>query len=176
MGGQDKGLLLWQGQPMARHVYQVLRQITPSVYISANRSLNFYEQLAPGHVLPDPENIRYEGPLAGLLTGLKVAAEKGHQAVLICPCDTPEITPAILRQLITTWQKQPDRPAIAQSQNRTHPLHGVYPVALMDNLQAWLNNGNRKVMTFTNASKAVLVNCPEAQQALKNRNTPSDLK
>src|SRR5690554_3861395 len=96
MGGQDKGMLPWQGQSMANWVYKALQSVTPQVLVSANRSLNNYEQLAPGHVLQDPENLQHQGPLAGLLTGLKAAAEKGATGVLVCPCDTPGITPATL--------------------------------------------------------------------------------
>lgn len=175
MGGQDKGMLNWQGQPMARWVYKALSAVAPEVFISANRSLNDYEHLAPGHVLPDPENFHYQGPLAGLLTGLKAAAREGASAVLVCPCDTPGITPATLDALVTAWEAQPERPVIAESEGRTHPLHGVYPVSLMVSLQQWLESGNRRVMGFAESVGAVVVVCPEAGEVFRNRNKPADL-
>ena len=93
MGGQDKGLVPWQGKAMAEWVLQALRTITPAVFVSANRSLPDYERLAPGRILEDPPELRDQGPLAGLLTGLKAAETQGAEAVLVCPCDTPGITP-----------------------------------------------------------------------------------
>lgn len=175
MGGQDKGMLPWQGQPMARWVYQALSAITPEVFISANRSLNDYEKLAPGHVLQDPEGLHYQGPLAGLLTGLKAAASEGATAVLVCPCDTPGITPVTLDALVSAWRVQPARPVIAESDGRTHPLHGVYPVSLMVDLQQWLESGNRRVMGFAESVGVTVVGCPEAGEIFSNRNKPTDL-
>lgn len=175
MGGQDKGMLCWQGEPMARWVYKALSTVTPEVFISANRSLNAYEQLAPGHVLRDPQHLHHHGPLAGLLAGLEAAAGGGASAVLVCPCDTPGITQATLGALITAWQAQPDRPAIAESEGRTHPLHGVYPVTLEVSLRHWIESGNRRVMGFAESAGAAVVDCPEAGEAFRNRNSPGDL-
>ncbi|MFW5825478.1 MAG: molybdenum cofactor guanylyltransferase MobA [Marinobacter sp.] len=174
MGGQDKGMVPWQGRPMAAWGCEALAAVTPSVFISANRSLDDYEKLAPGHVLQDPEDLRGHGPLAGLLTGLKAAGQRGADAVLVCPCDTPGITPATLDALILAWRTQPDRPAIAESDGRTHPLHGVYPVILTGELESWLNSGNRRVMGFANSVGAVAVECPGAGEAFRNRNRPED--
>ncbi|HCW91526.1 MAG TPA: molybdenum cofactor guanylyltransferase [Marinobacter sp.] len=176
MGGQDKGLLPWQGQPMAQRVYRTLKNLTPRVYISANRSLEDYEQLAPGHILRDPENLTDQGPLAGLLTGLRKASEQGAEAVLVCPCDTPDINPATLSALITAWQTCPDRPAIAESNGRIHPLHGVYPVGLMGCLECYLKSGERRVVTFAERVGAIALNCPETEAVFRNRNKPEDLK
>ncbi|MGM0570830.1 molybdenum cofactor guanylyltransferase MobA [Marinobacter sp.] len=175
MGGQDKGMLPWQGQPMARWVFRALATVTPEVFISANRSLGDYEQLAPGHVLQDPRNFCHQGPLAGLLAGLRAAAREGATAVLVCPCDTPGITPATLDALVIAWESRPDRPVIAESEGRTHPLHGVYPVNLMVPLQQWLESGNRRVMGFAKSAGAVVVDCPEAGEVFRNRNKPDDL-
>lgn len=176
MGGQDKGLLPWQGKPMAHRVYQTLNTLIPRVYISANRSLEDYEHLAPGHVLRDTPQHADQGPLAGLLTGLGKASEQGAEAVLVCPCDTPDITPATLGALITAWQTCPDRPAIAENNGRMHPLHGVYPVSLMTKLEDYLKAGERRVVTFAERVGAITVDCPETEDVFRNRNKPEDLR
>lgn len=175
MAGADKGMACWRGRPMAEHVLRALKTVTPRTYISANRSLQDYENLAPGHVVQDPENLQGQGPLAGLLTGLKVAEQQGAEAVLVCPCDTPGITPATLGALVTAWQTQPDRPAIAENNGRTHPLHGVYPVGLMLALDNWLKSDNRRVMGFAKSVGAVAVECPETDEVFRNRNRLEDL-
>lgn len=175
MGGRDKGMVPWRGRPMAHWVYQALIAVTDDVLISANRSLAEYQQLAPGKVVEDPDCLRDQGPLAGLLTGLTAAANRGAQAVLICPCDTPGITPATLGALVLAWRAHPDRPAIAESDGRIHPLHGVYPVTLIAELQDELDSGNRRVMGFARAVGAIAVDCPEAGEVFRNRNRPEDL-
>ena len=176
MGGQDKGLVPWQGKAMAEWVLQALRTIPPAVFVSANRSLPDYERLAPGRILEDPPELRDQGPLAGLLTGLKAAETQGAEAVLVCPCDTPGITPGTLSALVTAWQTQPDRPAIAEHNGRLHPLHGVYPVNVMVELDRWLALDNRRVMGFAESVGAVAVDCPEADEVFKNRNNFRDLE
>ncbi|TNE76037.1 MAG: molybdenum cofactor guanylyltransferase [Gammaproteobacteria bacterium] len=175
MGGHDKGLLNWKGRPMAEWVYRALKSVVAPILISANRSLSAYEQMAPGHVYPDTPDNTGEGPLAGLLRGLIEAEHLGAQAVLVCPCDTPDITPATLSALVEAWKIQPDRPVVAECDGRTHPLHGVYPVSVLAQLGEWLGSGNRRVMKFAESVNAVVVDCPEAGAAFRNRNRPEDL-
>ena len=175
MGGADKGIALWQGEPMAQWVLRALASVTPRFFISANRSLDAYQALAPGRVLTDLEHLQDQGPLAGLLTGLIAARQHGASAVLVCPCDTPGITSTIFQNLINVWAKQPSRPAVAQNHGRIHPLHGVYPVSLIGGLDNWLATDNRRVMGFIKSVGAVTVDCPEAEEVFKNRNRPEDL-
>ncbi len=175
MGGVDKGAVLWEGEPMAQWVLRALRAVTPSCFISANRSVQGYQSSAPGRILADLEYLQGQGPLAGLLTGLIAARQQGASAVLVCPCDTPSITPEIFQDLINAWEKQPSRPAIAENHGRIHPLHGVYPVSLIEVLEQWLATGNRRVMGFVKSAGAVTVNCPDAAEVFKNRNRPEDL-
>ncbi len=176
MAGIDKGMAPWHGAPMAQWVYRALNTVTSMVYISANRSLADYEKLAPGRILPDPPRLQNQGPLAGLLTGLIAAEQRGAEAVLVCPCDTPGITPGTLDALATAWQAQPGRPAIAENNGRIHPLHGVYPVSLIVELDNWLKSDNRRVMGFAASVGAVAVDCPETEEVFRNRNRTEDLE
>lgn len=176
MGGLDKGLVPWRGKTMAEWVLRALKAVAPVIFLSANRSLAAYERLAPGHVLQDPPELKDQGPLAGVLAGLKAAESQGAEAVLVCPCDTPGITPDTLSALVTAWQAQPDRPAIAEHNGRLHPLHGVYPVSLIVELDRWLASGNRRVMGFAASVGAVAVDCPETNEVFKNRNSLKDLE
>jgi len=84
MGGVDKGLQPFNGQPLALHA---MRRLTPQVgpiMVNANRNLAEYEALgAP--VWPD-SLADHAGPLAGFLTGLEHCATPW---LLTVPCDTP---------------------------------------------------------------------------------------
>lgn len=176
LGGRDKGMVPWQGRPMAAWVYDTLKSVASPALISANRSLDDYRQLAPNRVFEDEEAVRGQGPLAGLLTGMKQAATLGVDAVLVCPCDTPEITPEVLSCLVDAWRKAPKHPVIAEYEGRAHPLHGVYPVSLAPLLEKQLQEGNRRVMVFAELAGAIKVKCEDAVQAFKNRNRPEDLE
>lgn len=84
MGGRDKGLQPFQGEPLAAHVLRRLQPQVGRVLISANRHADAYAALgAPviGDTLAD-----FPGPLAGMLAGLQ-AIETDY--LLTVPCDSP---------------------------------------------------------------------------------------
>lgn len=175
MGGRDKGWVEYRGRPMAQWVFEALALTCSPVLISANRSLDRYEALAPGLVFEDfPEN-QGQGPLAGLLRGLVAAETLGATAVMVSPCDTPDITPALFRTLVEAWQSRPCRPILAESEGRIHPLHGVYPVALAETLAETLRTGERRVMGFARSVGAEGVSLPGSEALFHNRNRPEDM-
>lgn len=174
MGGKDKGMLHWRGRPMAVWVGQALRAATGTLLISANRSLGDYGGL--GEVVTDAPEFAGQGPLAGLLAGLQQACARGYAAALVCPCDTPGVTPALLNRLVQAWQSAPERPVIARCDGRDHPLHGVYPVAVAAALARQLRDNNRRVMVFARSQQAKSVVCPAAAELFTNRNRPQDLQ
>jgi len=176
LGGRDKGMEPWQGAPMAQWVLNALAEVVSPVLISANRSLSDYEKLTPGNVLEDSPELKGQGPLAGLLTGMRHAASLGAKAVLVSPCDTPEITSEVLSDLISAWYQEPEKPVLAECEGRVHPLHGVYPVTLAPLLERHLESGNRRVMVFTEAAGARKLECLNVARAFKNRNQPKDFE
>jgi len=173
MNGKDKGLMHWHDRPMAHWVAEALSAVTTPLLISANRSLKDYRLL--GHVLQDAPDLKGQGPLAGLLAGLTEAQKQGFDAVLVCPCDTPGIQPEVFRQLTDAWHEQPEYPVIAQCAGRSHPLHGVYPVSLINLLETQLRDENRRVMVFAETAGARTLDCPDAEETFQNRNRPEDL-
>lgn len=80
MGGMDKGLVDYQGQPMIEHV---LSRITPQVdqvMINANRNLDRYQQY--GVPVITDETDQFDGPLAGMQAGMRHAK---HDWILSVP-------------------------------------------------------------------------------------------
>ncbi|WP_189576136.1 molybdenum cofactor guanylyltransferase MobA [Marinobacter zhanjiangensis] len=153
MGGVDKGLVDWHGRPLVARVLDALAPVVTAVWISANRSLEEY-RLYSDHLISDSDGFQWQGPMAGLLAGLRAAAECGADAVLVSPCDTPNVTPELFRTLYDAYQDEPGVAVIVRSGDRLHPLHGVYPVSLVPELEKRLRAGNRKVMAFVEAAGA----------------------
>lgn len=159
---------------MAQWVFNALSAVASPVMVSANRSLAEYRKLAPGYVFEDAPELFGQGPLAGLLTGMKQASLLGAHAVLVSPCDTPEIVPKVFSDLIYAWRQAPEKPVVVMCEGRIHPLHGVYPVALAPLLEQQLESGNRRVMVFARAAGVETLNCTGSADAFKNRNRPED--
>ena len=84
MQGADKGLVEWQGRPLALHALERLQPQVGSLAINANRNLPTY-QAWQVPVWPDADD-RYPGPLAGLLAGLTHCTTDWLVTV---PCDSP---------------------------------------------------------------------------------------
>jgi len=176
MGGADKGLMSWLGVPMAHRIFAELDRVVAPVLVSANRNLEQYQALAPGLVFVDGEEFRGQGPLAGLHRGMVEARRLGGQAVLVCPCDTPDMTADVFSRLLEAWRADPDHPLVAECEGRVHPLHGIYPVSCAPLLEQLLGEGNRRVMAFARMAGVRSLNCDQAAEAFRNRNYPEDLQ
>ncbi|WP_232462708.1 NTP transferase domain-containing protein, partial [Pseudomonas fragi] len=86
MGGQDKGLVTWQGQPLIAYAQRAARPLTDDLIISCNRNHDQYARFADQ--LVSDGNDDFAGPLAGIRAGLAAAR---HPHLLVLPCDVPNI-------------------------------------------------------------------------------------
>ena len=109
MGGQDKGLVSLQGKPLAVHVRDRLAPQVGSLLLNANRSIQAYSELGFEVVSDLVEG--FEGPLAGILTGLNSASTEW---VLFSACDTPWVPKDLAERL---WQ------AVGQSRDGVAVAH-----------------------------------------------------
>ena len=114
MGGADKGLLMWRGQPLVAHVLAAARPQSAQQLISANRNRAAYAALGVP-VLADASG---QGPLAGLAT-LLAAAEPGWLWGL--PCDAPIIPADLAARLLACAQAAQAPAAFLHDGERAHP-------------------------------------------------------
>ena len=126
MGGRDKGLVPYEGRPLAAWVLQRLVAQTAQQFVIANRNLADYAELLnqahatlPANrpaVEPDAPHLpRASGPLAGILTALQRTETPW---LMVVPCDTPRL-PATL-----AVNRQQARSAAARDQ---HDVDAVIP-------------------------------------------------
>lgn len=175
MGGQDKGLLDWRGEPMVARILAAMQPLVAEVMISANRSLAAYRAFAP-RVERDLPDFPAQGPLSGLLSAMTLARSLGYVALLVCPCDTPALTTDVLRRLLQAAGPFPGRPTVTTVAGRLHPLHGVFPVSLMPALAECLARDERRVRVFLDAANVQTVDFSDQAEAFLNCNTEADLK
>lgn len=168
MGGQDKGLLLLHGTPLYQHVLKRLAPQVERLCINANRHLSLYQQ--SGYpVFSDLPN-QYAGPLAGILTGLKTITSDW---AIFAPCDVPNLPHDLVTRL---WEgKQAHLAAYASDGERDHPTLLLIHRDLAPMLEAYLEQGDRKLMLFLTRIDAVSVSFADQPLAFQNLNTPDDL-
>ena len=171
MGGQDKGLLEWHGQPLIAHLHKQARALTDDLIISCNRNHDRYATYAD-HLVGDVE-AGFQGPLAGILAGLNQAR---HAHMLVLPCDAPSVDATLLHTLISIAQETPERPLMIRQDEQWQPLFCVLPKSLYPALLAQWNNGERSPRHALLQLNALAYLCAADDPRLSNLNTPALLK
>ncbi|BDX03235.1 molybdenum cofactor guanylyltransferase [Marinomonas pontica] len=172
MSHQDKGLMHYQGTPMALLVGQALRHVADHVFVNANRNYEQYSELG-FDVVADEEAYLGMGPLSGLMACLNTA-NSSH--LLISPCDTPCITHEAFTLLQQVCISAPESIYYLSDSLGIHPLHAILPVAsARASLSVFLSTGNRhSVMAFYDYFGCESVEWKYSDQLL-NVNTPQQL-
>jgi molybdopterin-guanine dinucleotide biosynthesis protein A len=167
MGGQDKGLIEWQGEPLIAHLQRKVRPLTDDLIISCNRNRERYATFADQLVMDDDGD--FPGPLAGIRAGLKAAR---HAHVLVLPCDVPRIDKALLQDMLTTADLQREKPLMLRHGEHWEPLLCVIPVALSPAFETAWHAGERSPGRVMRSLDAVALQCPDNDPRLANLNTP----
>lgn len=181
MGGVDKGLQLFNGEPLALHAIRRLGPQVGRLMVNANRNIADYEIFGVP-VWPD-SLADYAGPLAGFLTGLEHCATPW---LLTVPCDTPLFPTDLAARLAEAVVAGNAEIAIAAAPEavegdvalRPQPVFCLLRADLRDSLQRYTEAGGRKVHTWTAQHRTV--HAPfdrpgDALDAFFNANTLAEL-
>jgi molybdenum cofactor guanylyltransferase len=182
MGGGDKGLLDLGGRPMLAHVVERLAPQVGRMVINANGDPARFAPLGLPVVADTLAD--FPGPLAGVLAGMRWSRANVPQARWIATAagDAPLLPRDLVACCLEAVQECPGGIALAQSAGELHPVIGLWPVALADDLEAQLRAGVRKVLDWTDRHGTVAV--PFAMLKLAgaeidpffNANTPQELE
>lgn len=139
MGGAEKSLATLGGRPLIAHAIDRLRPQVSWLALNANGDPRRFGDLglpvlADG--IPD-----FPGPLAGILAGMRWAAVHGCETVASVAVDTPFFPTDLVARLSAARAHPSNGPALAASGGRLHPVFGLWPVALADDLDAFLRKG-----------------------------------
>jgi len=167
MGGQDKGLVEWRGEPLIAHLHRQSRDLTDDLIISCNRNPERYAPYADQLVHDDVGD--FPGPLAGIRAGLKAAR---HPYLLVLPCDVPNIDSDLLGNMRESASQHPDRPLMIRHGEHWEPLLCVIPRALAGAFEHAWHGGERSPGRIMRTLHAVALQCPADDPRLANLNTP----
>lgn len=178
--GTDKAFLDIGGETILAHV---VRRLGPQVSeITLNAPADFPNPLGL-RLLPDRISGQI-GPLAGVFSGLRDILDRGLQAthLLTAPSDSPFVPVDLVRRL-EAEAGDPNAIVIAASDGRDHPVFGLWPVSIADDLETWLSDpDNRRIKDFLRRHRVVTAEFPMigTQHGLLdpffNINTPEDLQ
>jgi molybdopterin-guanine dinucleotide biosynthesis protein A len=177
MGGGDKALIRIGGATILDRVLACLSAQCAGVAINANGDPSrFGDTGAP--VLPDRVT-GFVGPLAGVLTGLDYLADKGPgiEWLLTVPGDCPFLPDDLVESLHRARRAAGTPLACAKSGTWRHPVVGLWPVALRQDLRhALTEEGLRKIEVWTSRHGVAIGEWPLAPvDPFFNVNTHADL-
>jgi molybdopterin-guanine dinucleotide biosynthesis protein A len=177
MGGGDKSLRLIAGRPLLDRVIERLRPQVAGLVLNANgepERFAAYGLPVVADSIPD-----YAGPLAGVLAGLDWTAEHRPDCRMIVSVatDAPFLPTDLVARMAQAISAQNADLACAASGGQEHPVIGLWPVRLREDLRhALVEEGLRKVDVWTARYRLCVV--PFSNRPVDpffNANRPEDL-
>jgi molybdopterin-guanine dinucleotide biosynthesis protein A len=178
MGGGDKALIRVGKETILQRALARLAPQVSNIVLNANgdpaRFAPFGLPVVADSV-PD-----FAGPLAGILAGLDwVAANRPDTAwVVSVPGDCPFLPRDLVARLHAARSVEEKPLACAHSGDWRHPVVGLWPVALRDDLRHAITvEGLRKIEVWTARHGVALADWPvEPVDPFFNVNTPEDVE
>jgi molybdenum cofactor guanylyltransferase len=176
MGGGDKARIKIGGATILQRVLTCLGPQCSRIIINANGDpARFADTELPvvADSVPD-----FAGPLAGILAGLDWAAENApdNEWLLSVPGDCPFLPKDLAQRLHEARSEAGARLACARSGEWRHPVIGVWPVALREDLRRALVGENlHKIELWTARHGIAIADWPDRPvDPFFNVNTPED--
>ena len=183
MGGGDKCLRPLGGKTILAHVIERAQPQVARLVLNANGDPARFAEVA----LPVAADVveGYAGPLAGVLTGLEWAAANASGATWVASfaCDAPFLPSDLVARMLAAIESEGAEMACAASHGRSHPVFGLWPLRLKDELRhAMLEEEIRKVDIWTARYRLATVDFPDIElngrtvDPFFNTNRPEDLE
>jgi len=177
MGGGDKPLRLIAGRPLLDRVIERLRPQVAGLVLNANGDparFAAYGLPVVADSIPD-----YAGPLAGILAGLDWTAANRPDCPMIVSVatDAPFLPTDLVSRMARALVAEGADLACAASGGQAHPVIGLWPVRLRDELRrALVEEGLRKVDLWTGRYRlATVAFSDQPIDPFFNANRPEDL-
>ena len=171
MGGQDKGLVQLWGQSLLGHVIDVIGGQVGGIVISANRNLDRYREFGVP-VMADRMGEHW-GPLAGVATALRAASTP---YLLTVPCDAPCLPSDLVDRMRVALESENAELCVAHDGERLQNTIALLPCSLADELDAYLESGQRKVEDWLRQHNMVEVQFSDRADTFLNVNSAEQLR
>lgn len=159
LGGGIKSFIEFNERKIFDRIFEKTRLQIDQIIINCNsEEVKLNEYKIP--IIKDLK-IGYAGPLAGIHSAMNwINTNKPQIEWLVT---IPGDTPFIPDDLIDNFKKKispKSKIILAQSQNRTHPIIGVWHTSLFKSLDIKLDEGVRKIMSWASLHPIEYINYP----------------
>ncbi|MDL2397770.1 molybdenum cofactor guanylyltransferase MobA [Rhizobium mayense] len=178
--GTNKAFVLLGGERLLRRIAARIGQ-QQKMPVALNADTDWPDTIGL-RLVPDVTSGKL-GPLAGVLTAMRDAMVKHPHAshIVTVPVDSPFFPIDLVARLAQAIAGR-DEIAIAASLGRDHPVFGLWPVTIADDLETWLlKDDKRRVRDFLARHTVRTIDFAAIQTPIWpldpffNINTPDDL-
>jgi molybdopterin-guanine dinucleotide biosynthesis protein A len=183
MDGHDKALLPFGKMRLIDFIVERLSPQLETLAINSNGDPAPFANLDLPVIADSVSG--FTGPLAGIIAGMEWAADAPDPFthILTVATDTPFFPHDLATRLGAAIADAPDHIAVAVSDAIWHPVFGLWPVAMRQDLKQWLHDPqNRRVRTWIENHPHRTVDFPLAEtqsgaafDPFFNINRPDDL-
>lgn len=164
--GEDKGLMLINGQPMIQHIIDTVKGVVENIIIVSNNGA--YTKF--GYPVVEDE-VKGKGPLGGIYTGLLHTTTDRN---IVLSCDVPYVNANLLNLLISHSSESDI--TIPQKNGVTHQLIGVFTKACIITFKNALDDNQLKLKQIFQKMKLNIVDASHFNEYLfTNINQKDDL-
>ena len=169
LGGQDKGLIEFDGRLMIEILIERLQGQQLDILINANRNQATYQSYDYPVIGDELED--YQGPLAGFASAM---ASVKTRYILTLPCDSPMLADNFSDRFIETQDREESPICVAHDGERLQPVYALIDTQLLDDLKLFLDGGERKIDRWYAQHNYARVDFSDNTAMFQNINTPED--
>lgn len=169
MGGQNKGLIQFEGLPLIQHVMNRLDSDIKHRVISANQDLDHYQ--AVGYPVIKDSLPGQLGPLSGIYSAMQFLNKKW---LLVVPCDVPLLPTDYVQRMIN--HDGTTKAYVAFDGERQHNGCCLLHHSLQADLLVHLEKNHLSAHRFLKEHKVQQIDFSDEKQAFSNINTQQQLE
>lgn len=178
--GAPKALARVGGRRIVDRVRAALSAVTDDVVVSANEPALF----ADLGLETRPDDVAGFGPLGGIRTALRWAAERGRSSALVVACDMPLVSIDLLRLIAYRAVETEADAVVPESGGRRgiEPLCAWYSVGSLPPIERMMEAGERAIHRLIDGIRADVIPLDEVRKTgdphilFLNVNTADDLR
>lgn len=168
IGGEDKGLMKFQGQTLIERQLDWMSPQVEQILISANRNLEDYSNLGYSVILDN--EVGFHGPLQGVVKGLE---QMDCDWLFVQPVDLPFLPQDIIAKICTHIESDVSCYYLS-SDERAHYLSLLISRKLLPQLKSYLADNGKRVRGFLEQVNAKSLNLGVDESFFRNLNELSD--
>jgi molybdopterin-guanine dinucleotide biosynthesis protein A len=177
--GADKGMITTGTDSWARIAFDKLSSLslTVSISVNADQYPDYLLAFPDTPLIKDNESLQLKGPLCGVLSA---HLQYPDEDLLILACDMPLLEPALLKELMSHYDKEPAADAfVFTNDGEPEPLCGIYKASGLATIIQLLQSGQlpkHSMKYMIEHIRTILIPVADDQkQSFRNFNAHADL-